>query len=418
MNELSILFSKVLLCWLTIQVCLVVVFLLGLRSSQQPLLSDGELPKTAVILCLRGADPYLGDCLRSLFNQNYPKYDLKLIIDRQEDPSWQIAIDTIQAAGATNVQIDSLRIIRHSCSLKCSSLLQVISDLDNSYQVIALVDADTIVHANWLRELVNPLADPQVGATTGNRWYLPTGNHWGSLVRYIWNVSTVVQMSLYSIPWGGSLAIKTEVLHQTEILDKWSRTLAEDTMIRGVLKKHHLKVKFVPSLIMLNREECKLPNLIPWLKRQILAFRLYHPWWAGIVVETVLTVALSTVFLLFLVLNIFTQQWNTAVFSLGCYIGYILALLLITFVLEREIQKVIYHQQQPMNKLSFTQILKMLIGIPLTHWVYGLTMLSSLWMSKVKWRGITYQVKSPWNIRLLDYRPYQLLDQPNGKISL
>ena len=65
--------------------------------------------------------------------------------------------------------------------------------MDNAYQIIAFIDADTVAHPNWLRELVTPLLDDQVGLTTGNRWYLPTGNYWGSLVRYR-NVSTVVQM--------------------------------------------------------------------------------------------------------------------------------------------------------------------------------------------------------------------------------
>ena len=144
----------------------------------------------------------------ALLKQNYPQYDLKLIIDSQEDPAWQIASQTINELKATNVQINHLRIIRHNCSLKCSSLIQAVSDLDDSYKVVAFVDADTIVHTNWLRELVSPLTNPKVGATTGNRWYVPTGSYWGSLVRYAGNVATVVQMYLFGIPWGGTLAVK------------------------------------------------------------------------------------------------------------------------------------------------------------------------------------------------------------------
>lgn len=208
MKELTIFITQSLLGWLAIQMCLALVFLLYLRLHQENLLTDEELPKTAVILCLRGADPFLPNCIEALLNQDYPEYDLKLIVDSPQDPAWQIVNDTINEQGASNVQVSPLRIIRHNCSLKCSSLLQAVSELDDSYQAIALVDADTIVHPNWLRELVSPLADPKVGATTGNRWFVPTGHYWGSLVRYIGNVSTVVQMYLFQVPWGGTLAIQ------------------------------------------------------------------------------------------------------------------------------------------------------------------------------------------------------------------
>lgn len=411
MNKLVIFLSQALSISLAIQVCLSLVFLWRLSSRKNNLLPDQQLPKTAVILCLRGADPFLSDCLKALLNQNYPYYDLKLVVDRMEDPAWKIATKTIEAEGATNVQISPLRLIRKNCSLKCSSLLQAVSELDDSYKVIALVDADTIAHPNWLRELVTPLTNPQVGATTGNRWYLPTGKNLGSLVRYIWNVSAVVQMYIYKIPWGGTLAIKTEVLHQTGLLDKWGKALCEDTMVRSVLGKHKIQVRFVPSLIMLNQEECDLPGFRYWMKRQLLCSRLYHPRWLAVIGNAIFTIFLPTILMLLSLVALFTGQWYAAVLSFSSYGSYVVALMLIILFLERGVQQVLQFHGQPRTQLSVTHILKMLMGIPFTQWVSGLAMLSSLWMPKVKWRGITYQIKNSWRIRLLEYRPYQVLEQ-------
>jgi cellulose synthase/poly-beta-1,6-N-acetylglucosamine synthase-like glycosyltransferase len=419
MNDLAVLLSQVLLGWLAIQIVLILIYVWNLRFDQGKLLPDEKLPKTAIVLCLRGADPFLTKCLRALLNQNYPQYDLKLIIDRQEDPAWKIAHDTIQELGATNVQISPLLFIRRNCSLKCSSLVQAVSELDDSYQVVALVDADTVVHPNWLRELVSPLANPEVGATTGNRWYLPTGKSWGSLVRYIWNVSAAVQMYHYGIPWGGTLAVKTQVLHQTGLLDKWSKAFCEDTMMRSILDKNKLKVKFVPSLMMLNREESDLPGLRYWLKRQLLASRLYHPWWLAVVGDTILTIFIPSAIAFLFLTALFTQQWNTAFFCFNYYSGYMLALLLLILILEKEIQQVLHRHGEPPTKLSTIAIIRLFLGIPFTQWVSGVAMLSSLWMPTVKWRGVTYEVKGSWNLRLLEYRPYQILDQPSDrKLSL
>ncbi|OUL25304.1 glycosyltransferase family 2 protein [Nostoc sp. 106C] len=419
MNDWAVLLSQVLLGWLAIQVLLILIFVWNLHFHQGRLLPDDKLPKTAIVLCLRGADPFLPNCLRALLNQNYPQYDLKLIVDRQEDPAWKIAHDTIQELGATNVEISPLRFIRKNCSLKCSSLVQAVSELDDSYQVVALVDADTVVHSNWLRELVSPLANPQIGATTGNRWYLPTGKYCGSLVRYIWNASAVVQMYFYGIPWGGTLAVKTQVLHQTGLLDKWSKAFGEDTMIRSVMGKNKFRVKFVPSLIVLNREESDLPSLRYWLQRQLLASRLYHPWWLAVVGDTILTIFIPTAIALLFLAALFTKQWHTAVFCFSCYSGYMLALLLLLLILEKEIQQLLRRHGEPETKLSSATIIKLFMGLPFTQWVYGLAMLRSLWMPTVKWRGVTYEVKGPWNLQLMDYRPYQILDQPSDrKLSL
>lgn len=418
MSDWVILISKFLVGWLVIQVSTVLLFLWSLNSRSKTL-PDEQLPKTAVLLCLRGADPFLPDCLRSLLQQNYPQYDVKLIIDSEQDPAWQVVSDTINQLGVTNYQISHLRSIRQTCSLKCSSLLQAISELDESYKVVALVDADTIVHPNWLRELVSPLHNPSVGATTGNRWYLPTGRYWGSLVRYIWNVSAIVQMYLYSIPWGGTLAIKTEVLQQTGLLEKWGQAFGEDTMIRSVLNQHNLQVKFVPSLIMLNQEETDLPSLRYWLQRQLMASRLYHPLWPAVVADTVFTILLPHLLIVVMVLAWFTGDGSTAVLAFLWYVIYILALVMLMIFLEMSIQPVIRAQDKPVIELSWPLIWKMIMGMPFTQWIYAIAMFRSFDMPTVHWRGVTYEVKGPWQIRLKQYHPYQTVDQPSDRqISL
>ncbi|MBD2501784.1 glycosyltransferase [Anabaena azotica] len=418
MDDLVILISKFLVSWLAVQVVTVILFMWYLNSGSINL-PDEHLPKTAVLLCLRGADPFLGDCLRSLLQQNYPQYHVKLIIDSEQDPAWQVAEDVINEVGITNISFSPLRYVLQSCSLKCSSLVQAVSELDDSYKVVALVDADTVVHANWLRELVSPLLHPSVGATTGNRWYLPTGKYWGTLVRYIWNVSAMVQMYLYGIPWGGTLAVKTEVLHQTGLLERWGQAFGEDTMIRSVLAKYNLKVKFVPSLIMLNQEECDLPSLKYWFQRQLLASRLYHPWWWAVVADAVFTILMPQILLMVWFFAFMGEDGNTATFALSWYVIYITALVMLMLFLELVVQSVISSQGKPVTRLSVPLMLRMWVGMPLTHWIYGWAMVTSWRMETVNWRGVSYEVYGAWNIHLLEYRPYHSSDQPSDRqISL
>lgn len=419
MPDLMIFLSKSLLGWLLIQSCLTLIFLWYLRSYKPQLLPDEKLPKTAVILCLRGADPFLHNCLRSLLQQNYPQYDLKLIIDSQEDPAFKIVTETINELGATNVQISILRAVHHNCSLKCSSLIQAVSDLDNAYPVIAFIDADTVVHPNWLRELVTPLLDDKVGLTTGNRWYVPTGNDWGSLVRYSGNVSTVVQMFLFQIPWGGTLAIKTEVLNRIKLLDKWGEVLTDDMLLHKLIKQQKLQIKFIPSLLMLNQEESSLGNLLESLKRLIISSKLYHPGWLAIISEAYSSILVPNLVIIIIFYLLLQSQWYAGFLLFSSYISYTIGLVLLMLLMEISIHHILHNQGKKIPKLSPLIILKMLISIPLTQWIYGLIILSSLWTSSITWRGLTYRIQGPENIRLIEYRPYQWLDQPiDPKASL
>ena len=407
MADLEKFLCNSLLGWLVIQVVLTLVFLLSLYSNQKNLLPDEQLPKTAVILCLRGADPYLRQCLRALLQQNYPQYELKVVVDHQDDPAWNIAIDTVQELGATNVEISPLRNVRNNCSLKCSSLVQAVSELDDSYKIVALVDSHSVVHPNWLRELVNPLTHPKVGATSGSCWYLPRGKYWWSLVPYIANVSLVIQKYLFGMPWGGSLAIKTEVIHQTGLLNKWSLALCEDIMIGSVLRKHKLRVKFVPTLFMVNREESDLPSLKGQIQRQLICSRLYHPQPSAIIGDTISSILIPTLVLMCLLWELFASQWDNFALLLGCYISYTVGLLWLMLILEHGVQQITRDRHQPIAAISFPTIFKLLIGIPLTQWIYGLGLLSTLGMSTVQWRGVSYRIFGPWNIRLEEYKPFR-----------
>jgi cellulose synthase/poly-beta-1,6-N-acetylglucosamine synthase-like glycosyltransferase len=419
MEEFANFLSNSLIGWLVIQGCLTLIFLWYLRSYKQPQLSDHQLPKTAVILCLRGADPFLPNCLRSLLSQNYPNYDLKLIIDSPEDPAFKITKEIITEINATNYESSTLRTVRHNCSLKCNSLVQAISDLDDSYQVIALVDADTIVHPNWLKELVTPLTNEKVGLTTGNRWYVPTGKYWGSLVRYAGNVSTVVQMFLFQVPWGGSLALKKQVIKETQLLEKWGEAFGDDMFLHKIVKRQGWQIKFVPSSLILNREEIDLSSLFPTLQRLILCSRLYHPNWFALIGDIISSIIFPTLTILLASGLLLVGEWNLATSLFQSYGIYILGLLLIMLTMELGVQEIFRSQAQLIPQIPLITIIKMWIAIPFTQWFYGLAVLSSLWMSKVTWRGLTYRINSPWNIRLIEYHPYQWLDQPiDPKISL
>ncbi|MGW8256045.1 MAG: glycosyltransferase [Thermoguttaceae bacterium] len=383
--------------------------LLGKKRKRRP---DGFCPKTAVILCLRGNDPFLSRCVQSLIDQDYPCYDIHVVIDSAEDPAWQAIKDIAELLPTTELHIHTLSQRNDTCSLKCSSLLQAVSELKDSYEVVALLDADIIPHRTWLSELIGALSDPSVGVATGNRWYMPDQSAWGALVRYAWNAAAVVQMYCYHIPWGGTLALKTSAFNHSDLLERWKHAFCEDTMLYGVLRKQGLRVSFVPDLMMVNRESCDIRGFITFLKRQLLAARLYHPSWAAVVGHafgiSVVQAAATVVFFV----AVFVKDWQALAWIAGGLFIYWASMLGLLTVMECCVRRIVRRRGENCKWLTPAVILKMPAVMFLTQFLYAKAMLSMFFLRVITWRGVCYEVHGPQKIRLIEYRPFSAIDSP------
>jgi cellulose synthase/poly-beta-1,6-N-acetylglucosamine synthase-like glycosyltransferase len=65
--------------------------------------SDRELPRAAVVLSVRGADPSLVDCLQRLLCQDYADYELHVVIDSEHDPAWELVQPHLEEESAARV---------------------------------------------------------------------------------------------------------------------------------------------------------------------------------------------------------------------------------------------------------------------------------------------------------------------------
>ncbi|MGG6270649.1 glycosyltransferase [Leptolyngbya sp. AN03gr2] len=429
MTHFTLLILACLSVWVISQLPLVIAFVRQLRSAQSDLRKsllhnarsfDPEtLPKAAIVLCLRGADPFLSKCIEALLNQNYPNYELQIVVDSITDPAWETLKQILPDPPLIPVHISILKSPRLTCGLKCSALLQALSELPDDCEVVAFVDADTLTHSTWLQELVLPLADPTVGLTTGNRWYMPIGTQWGSIARYLWNVAASMQMYLYQIPWGGSFAFRRERFEQANLQETWGNALTDDVVLYPLMRSLGLQIKFVPSLMMINRETCSLTSFLRWMRRQLLLAKLYHPaWWAMVVhslFAAILLIGLCAgIFAALLAGQAQIGLWLTLGFTiyiacLGCLIGWI----------DLNVRQLVQTRSEPVPPLSGIAMIKTLVGIPIVQILGAVVILSTLLIKQVEWRGIVYQVKGAWAIRLLNYCSYDSLNQPiNTKESL
>jgi cellulose synthase/poly-beta-1,6-N-acetylglucosamine synthase-like glycosyltransferase len=407
MSGLSIILSVILVASAISQGFLAVIFIRAIWRFRRGLPRHPVSPRTAVVLCLRGRDPFLENCLESILRQDHPDYQLRVVVDNRQDPAWEVAQSALDRYGAERVSIETLEDRRATCSLKCSAVVQAIGRLDDSFQAAAQLDADVVPHPSWLSELTAPLAEERFGAATGNRWYMPETGSWGALVRYLWNAAAIVQMYWYEVPWGGTLAVKRKAIDDAGLLDRWSHAFCEDTMLRRQLGKHGLRVKFVPSLMMVNREDCALGSCLSWIRRQLLTARLYHPLWPLVLLHGLSTTLILAVAVAILAIAAIRGDWPTFLWSGAGLLVYETIMFSLLVPMEIAVRRIVRSRGGTTKWLSAKILLRLIPAIVLTQFVYTLALLGAQFARKVNWRGVHYRIGGPWDIRRMDDSPYE-----------
>lgn len=381
-------------------------------------LQDSDCPKTVVCLNLRGLDPFLKTALPALLNQDYPNYDVIIVVDHPDDPVYALAEEVIKASDKNNVKIGVLKNRKETCSLVNSSLIQTIQKNLNDYEVVAMIDADAMPHKTWLRELIAPLLNKKIGAVTGQRWYFPPRANMGDLIRYIWNIPAVLQMIFFRIPWGGSLAIRIDVLQKCKVLDYYEKALVQDVPLFNILKSHGHTIEFVPSVLMINRESVTLSSLVPWIQRQLLWAILYHSSWWKIVMHGILVTIVPLLLLTLIATSTLLNETFIAVLASLTLIGYVGITLCQLLLLEYLVRRIIKKRNEFTKWLTPLKIIAFIPAMILTQLFYPKALLFALFSRNIEWRGINYRIDAPLKVKMLNYEPYQIKKRKNKNSSL
>ncbi len=359
---------------------------------------DGCLAPARIVLCLRGSDPFLADTIRAAAAQNHPDYELRIVVDSDQDPAWDEAHRAVASVQPTGrVLIESLTERPGTSSLKCAGLLQGLRGVEHDAAVVAFLDADVVPARDWLRTLTAALADDACGVATGNRWYSPPDWSPGSWTRAGWNAGALVQMVCFGIPWGGTLGLRTDLLDGAGLREKWAASFCEDTLLPIALRGTGKCVRFVPSLIAVNREQVTLWALLPWIARQLFTARLYHPAWpvvAGFGLSAPLAAATTG---LAIARSLQRGDSSTTAMLVASLALFLLSLPTLFIWVGRIVSRSLPGRE----RTASLPLLPLLWGVFSAQFFYAFALLRAMAMRSVRWRGASYQVDGPWHIRLV-----------------
>lgn len=223
----------------------------------------GYNPNVLVIVPCRGVDFTLGQNLRSIASQDYPKYKAIAVVDATSDP----AVPYIRKAG---MECIVSRYRNGSASGKVMAIIAAIRKYPG-YQAYAIADSDILAGRRWLADLVAPLADRRVGISTTFPKFVPMGGFW-SKVKLIWGFAGEGMMESRStrFGWGGSLAFRKDLLTPGTMgmLQHSRYSVSDDICLTRAAKGMGMGIAYVKSAQPVVNSNDSFGAFWEWAKRQ------------------------------------------------------------------------------------------------------------------------------------------------------
>ena len=355
-------------------------------------------PKTAIIAPHYGWDDQTAENVKRLLNQDYAgEYEVFFVTHAKGESGYDESYPHLLkiAEGYPNVHtLLAPNIVDNSLprSQKVQNLMTAIAMFSDDVEIIAFVDADATIEQDWLRRLVQPLQDTNIGATVGARFYFPHTLNAASLVEAVWiNFQIALQGDHpLAMVWGGSNAIRREAFEQGRVLQRWENATIEDHNLTHTVRDLKRKVHFVPDCIAVTHTEKRTwKQIIEFTNRQIvMTFRmgLKAQWWGTLLI--LLPKAL-------LVLG-----------SIPLMIFYSERFLLVLLVPFIEIQSFrIFSRNLPRWLRDTPKIRETLrttaLVVPIAMFLAGLNAVYALFQNKIVWGGVRYEILSATKCRVL-----------------
>lgn len=352
-------------------------------------------PFASVIVPGRGLEPGLAENLGTLLAQDYPGYEVLFVFDRADDP----AIEVVEALIKTSLVATKIVIAGPATDSgqKVHNLRVAVTKIDPKSEVLVFVDTDARPERQWLRQLVAPLADETLGASSGYRWFVPLNGGLATRLRSVWNASIASALgrdTTKNFCWGGSTAIRRTTFERLKVSERWRGTVSDDFTLTRILREANLPIHFTPNCLVPSFGDCDFKELLEFTTRQIKITRVYasHLW-----LPLLLGSALfSIVFfggLILLILQILQIMSSSSLLPI---------VLAVLFALGTTKSIIRWRAlSMPLRRDLASHILLW----PFASLLYLYNAIVAGFSRRIKWRGITYELKSPNEAVIISREP-------------
>lgn len=360
------------------------------RETAKPL--PDFTPFVSVIAPLRGLESGLVENVSGVLGQQYPAFEVLFVFDDAGDD----AIPIIEEQQREHRHVNSRIIISGAATdsgQKVHNLRVATSQVSRECEVLVFVDSDARPAPTWLRQLVAPLFDEELGASSGYRWFVPVKGGLASRLRSIWNASIASALGSdrqKNFCWGGSTAIRRSVFDRLQIRERWRGSVSDDFSVTRVLHEAALSIHFNPNCLLPSVGDCDWRELIEFTTRQMKITRVYasHLWKPVLLGSSLFCLVFFGGFglLVWRILN--GRSFLTLLLVL--FSMYLLGAAK-AFVRWQAIRIPLENYRGLLNRDLPGQI----VLWPLASLLYLCNAIAAGFSRRIVWRGITYELKSP-----------------------
>ena len=349
-------------------------------------------PFVSVIAPSRGLEPGLEENVLALFQQDYPAFEILFVFDRESDE----AIAAIANLQRKHSHVATRIVVAGPATdsgQKVHNLSVATAQVSSRCEVLVFVDTDARPDRMWLRQLVAPLVDVDLGAASGYRWFVPVQGGLFSRLRSVWNASVASALGAdrrKNFCWGGSTAIRKSLFDRLHVRERWRGSVSDDFTLTRVLQEANQPIHFTPACLVASVGDCDVHELLEFTTRQIKITRVYAPHlWKPVLLGGFL-------FAITFFGGIGLLVWRLA--SGESYLT-LLVLLSIIFLLGaaksyvrwKAVRATLRGYRRELNRDMFAHI----AFWPLTSLLYLYNAIAAAFSQQIAWRGITYKLKSP-----------------------
>ena len=359
-------------------------------------------PFCSIIAPCRGVDEGLKENLGALFCQKFPRYEIIFVVDSETDAAVSIIENVrkdFQRRAAESPKFSKIfsKIIIAGKSedegQKIHNLRAAVLRVSADAEVFVFVDSDARPAANWLRDLIAPLADEKIGCATGYRWFISKNFSFAAETRAVWNASIASALGANlknNFCWGGATAMRRETFEKLEIREKWRGGLSDDFIITRALKNANLPVYFVPQALTASVEDCGWREMFEFTTRQMKITRVYAP---HLWMQSLLG---SFLFNLVFVRGIFILIFDS-INSPSFWLTLAALILIAAFSVGKShlrlkaARLVLKNHENDLARQSPTQNTLWILSPA----VFLYNCVAAFFSNEIRWRGIIYKLKSP-----------------------
>lgn len=353
-------------------------------------------PRVALICPVKGMEEDLESNLLCLTQFDYPQYEIFFAIATADDPAYRVLEKVVATSKRPAHIVRAGRTL--DCSDKVHNLTAAVAEIGEQFEVLVFTDSDGRPPRTWLTRLVAPLKDANLGAVTTFRWLLPKRPGFWSGLAAAWNASAATYLGEHrrNFCWGGGTAIKRERFDALRIKDAWRGAASDDYVLTRALQNNGLPIVFAPECLVPSGCTFDARTLFEFTNRQLVITRVYAPrlWFAALI---------GHLFYCATILTGIAAWFMTSMMGLPSMQFIVLALIPPIFASVRGVLRLVAVLEllPDLRAQLLNEGWVWVLLAPLVPFVYLYNALIAVFTRKITWRGIRYELQSPFRTRII-----------------